>query len=224
MSHGAQSNTQRWLCFDVGETLVDETRMWGEWADQLGVPRLTFFAVLGAAIARDEDHQTVLRRFGGSNWWNLAADVEAAYGGFRADDLYPDALRCLERVRSMGYRVAVVANQPASRTRELVALGVRADVVAMSEDLGVFKPSLDFYERIIALVGVSDPSQIVYVGDRVDNDVLPAMTVGMRTVWLRRGPWGVLQALPSGVVPLIVQTLAEFPDRLREWWPPVATP
>ncbi len=31
----------RAVCFDVGETLIDETRHWGEWADFLGVPRLT---------------------------------------------------------------------------------------------------------------------------------------------------------------------------------------
>ncbi len=35
------------VVFDVGETLVDETRYWDEWADWLGVPRFTFFAVLG---------------------------------------------------------------------------------------------------------------------------------------------------------------------------------
>ena len=38
----------RAVVFDLGETLVDETRVWGEWADTLGIPRLTFFAVLGS--------------------------------------------------------------------------------------------------------------------------------------------------------------------------------
>ena len=28
--------------------LVDETRVWGIWADHLGIPRLTFFAMLGS--------------------------------------------------------------------------------------------------------------------------------------------------------------------------------
>jgi hypothetical protein len=27
----------RLIAFDVGEVFVDETRMWGEWADWLGV-------------------------------------------------------------------------------------------------------------------------------------------------------------------------------------------
>lgn len=37
--------------FAVGETIVDETREYGTWADWLGVPRHTFSAVFGAVIA-----------------------------------------------------------------------------------------------------------------------------------------------------------------------------
>src|SRR5438132_8708977 len=49
----------RLVVFDVGETLIDECRMWGEWADWLGVPRLTFFAALGAVIAAKQHHNQV---------------------------------------------------------------------------------------------------------------------------------------------------------------------
>jgi len=38
------------------------------------------------------------------------------------------------------------------------------------------------------------PEQIAYVGDRVDNDVLPARRAGMLAVHLPRGPWGVIHA------------------------------
>ena len=39
------------VVFDVGETLVDESREYGAWADWLGVPRHTFSSVFGAVIA-----------------------------------------------------------------------------------------------------------------------------------------------------------------------------
>jgi hypothetical protein len=39
------------VVFDVGETLVDESREYGAWADWLGIPRHTFSAVFGAVIA-----------------------------------------------------------------------------------------------------------------------------------------------------------------------------
>ena len=53
---------ERWVCLDVGETLIDETRVWSIWADVLGIPRLTFMAAFGAVVARggDEDMAVVL--------------------------------------------------------------------------------------------------------------------------------------------------------------------
>jgi hypothetical protein len=41
----------RSVVFDVGETLLDDTREWGCWADWLGVPRHTFSAVIGAVVS-----------------------------------------------------------------------------------------------------------------------------------------------------------------------------
>jgi phosphoglycolate phosphatase-like HAD superfamily hydrolase len=53
--------TIRAVVFDVGETLVDETRTWTSWADWLGIPRLTALAMLGAAIARGQHHLAPFR-------------------------------------------------------------------------------------------------------------------------------------------------------------------
>ena len=36
--------------------------------------------------------------------------------------------------------------------------------------------------------------EIAYVGDRLDNDVLPALKSGMAGIFLRRGPWGRMHA------------------------------
>ena len=105
----------------------------------------------------------------------------------------------LAELRAGGYRVAIVANQPAARHDQLVALGVDVDVIAMSEAIGVSKPDPAFFARALELMGAPPPSHVTYVGDRVDNDVLPALASGMRAVWLRRGPWAGLQRLPAGV-------------------------
>jgi len=54
---------QRWVVLDLGETLVDETENWGRWADHLALPRLTFFAALGAVIAARRPHTDVFELF-----------------------------------------------------------------------------------------------------------------------------------------------------------------
>jgi HAD superfamily hydrolase (TIGR01662 family) len=212
---------ERWICLDVGETLIDETRVWSIWADTLAIPRLTFMAALGAVIARGGEHRDVFAEFAVDDWPMRLPAVESAYGGFQAEDLYADALSALDSLRAAGYRLAVIANQPEQRAEQLRAIGVEADVIAMSAGMGVAKPAPAFYERALELMGAPDPADVAYVGDRVDNDVLPASAAGMRAVWLRRGPWGVIQRLPvPGVRPaLIVDSLSELAERIDEAWP-----
>jgi HAD superfamily hydrolase (TIGR01549 family) len=209
----------RWVCLDVGETLIDETRIWSLWADELGVPRLTFMAALGAVIERGEEHRDVfgVLGFGEMEWRAHGPEVERRYGGFQEKDLYPDARPALTALSTAGYRLAIPANQPASRTGELRALGISADVLAMSDELGVAKPDPAFFARAQSLMGDPPPANVAYVGDRVDNDVLPALEAGMRAVWLRRGPWGVIQQLPPGEPPILaVATLTELAERIGE--------
>jgi FMN phosphatase YigB (HAD superfamily) len=58
---------------------------------------------------------------------------------------------------------------------------------------GVSKPDPRFFARIVDELGLP-AAEIAYVGDRVDNDVMPALAAGMVPVHLRRGPWGIVQA------------------------------
>jgi HAD superfamily hydrolase (TIGR01549 family) len=211
----------RWVCLDVGETLVDETRIWQIWADVVGIPRLTFMTTLGAVIARaaEGEHYDVFGEFGfpQGEWRSRIPEVERRYGGFQERDLYPDAKPAIAALSAAGFRLAVLANQPASRTGELRALGITPEVLAMSDEMGVAKPDPAFFARALELMGDPPPERVAYVGDRVDNDVLPALAAGMRAVWIRRGPWGHIQRLPDGVKPaLVVASLDELARRIGE--------
>jgi HAD superfamily hydrolase (TIGR01549 family) len=158
--------------------------------------------------------------FGVEDWRSRMDEVESRFGGFQAIDLYPDALGALDALRAAGYRLAIVANQPARREGELRRIGIGSDVMAMSEAMGVAKPDAAFYRKALELMGTPDPASVAYVGDRVDNDVLPAMKAGMRAVWLRRGPWGAIGRMPPEVEPaLVVSILDELAARIGEVWP-----
>jgi HAD superfamily hydrolase (TIGR01662 family) len=211
--------TERWVVLDVGETLIDETRVWSIWADMLGIPRLTFLAGFGATLARGGEHRDVFDLFDKHDWRVRWPAHEAIYGGFQPEDLYPDAIPALQELRERGYRVAVIGNQPSSRSDQLRAIGVPADVIAMSEEMGVAKPSPEFFARSLELIGSPEPGSVAYVGDRIDNDVLPAVMAGMRAVWIRRGPWGYIERLPEGVQPaLTVSSLIELAERIDQAW------
>lgn len=209
----------RIVAFDIGEVLIDESRVWSVWAEILGVSPLTFAAVLGAAIAQGDDHELVFPHLAPNVVWRDFEDEhERRYGGFEPQDLYPDARPCLDELRTLGFRVVIAGNQPARRHEQLQALGLPSDELATSEELGAEKPDPAFFAAVVQLADAADASEVLYVGDRVDNDVLPAADYGMRTCWLRRGPWGHLQDLPDDVEPdLVLEGLGELPLLLSQW-------
>src|SRR6266508_1036007 len=87
------------VVFDVGETLVDETRLWAGWADYLGVPRDAFHSALEEVTAQGQHHHRVFERFRPQGFDIETARRERAARGdtdlFGAGDLYPDALATL---------------------------------------------------------------------------------------------------------------------------------
>lgn len=211
---GGPAKQKHWVCLDVGETLIDETRVWSTWADVLGMTPFTVMAALGAVIWNGDDHRTVFDNLGRRDWRDLRPEFAARYGGFRHGDLYPDALPALNALRGAGYRIAIVANQPVERTAELRVLGVDADVIAMSDELGVHKPAPEFFARALELMN-AEPASVAYVGDRLDNDVQPATAAGMRAVWLLRGPWAYLTSAAPPEGTLVVRSLTELVEALK---------
>jgi FMN phosphatase YigB (HAD superfamily) len=174
------------VVFDVGETLVDETGLWERAADAAGVPRFTLMGVLGGLAARGEHHSRV---------WELLG-VEPPASTWEAGDVYPDALACLDELRAGGLRTGAVGNTPAE-AEEL--LRGHVDFVGSSGRWGIEKPAAAFFERIVSETGLP-AGEVAYVGDRVDNDVVPALRAGMVAVHVRRGPWGHLHEPPPAAI------------------------
>ncbi|RZT77541.1 HAD superfamily hydrolase (TIGR01549 family) [Micromonospora violae] len=178
--------------FDVGGTILDESREFADWADWLDVPRHTFSAVFGAVIARGLDYQEAFRVFRPD--FDLATELarrEAAgrTESFGEEDLYPDARECLASLKDQGLFVGLAGNQPAHAEATLRELDLPVDVIGTSHGWGVAKPAPAFFARVVD-AGGGVASTILYVGDRPDNDVRPALEAGMKTCLIRRGPWG----------------------------------
>lgn len=205
------------VVFDVGETLVDETREYGTWADWLGVPRHTFASVFGAVIATGKDYREAFQVF--QPGFDLKRERQArADAGqpetYGEDDLYPDVRPALTKLREMGVWVGIVGNQTVRSGKILRSLDLPTDFIATSDDWGIEKPSPEFFAKVVEVApGAAD--QIIYVGDRIDNDVAPAKKVGMRTAYLQRGPWGWILRDTQEVTDLSdwkIRDLNELPD------------
>jgi len=196
----------RAVFFDVGETLVNEEGYWGRVARLVGVPRHVVLAALGATIARGEPHGEVYSLLGVER---PDAVGEVVYG---RRELYPDAVACLAHLQRDGYVVGIAGNQTEALERWARNEQLPVDVIGSSAAWGVEKPAGAFFERVVAEAGC-EPGEVAYVGDRVDNDVVPAAGAGLVAVHVRRGPWGYLQR-GAERARLTIDSLADLPEAL----------
>lgn len=76
-----------------------------------------------------------------------------------------------------------------------------------------------FFERVSEVTPAA-PGEILYVGDRLDNDVRPAVEAGMLTALIRRGPWGWIQQHDPDADRLAtfrIDSLAELPMLIEKF-------
>lgn len=211
------------VVFDVGETLLDDTREFNAWADWLGVPRHTFSALIGIVVAQGRNNAEAFQYL--RPGFDLAAErrrrEEAGVGEQIEDrDLYPDVRPALAQLRARGVWVGVAGNQTVRAAELLRALDLPVDAIATSGQWGVAKPDPAFFARVVEFAP-GEPEEIVYVGDHRDYDVQAADEAGLRAVLIRRGPWGRLWADDPIVrehAAWVIDSLGELPGLVR---PPV---
>jgi HAD superfamily hydrolase (TIGR01549 family) len=188
----------RWIFFDVGNVLLDEDLLTYEnfcrhVAAIRGVrPDLTFLDLLAereacAAGSRWPLHDVVSRYLDetavAAVWDDAARDLAAAYA--KLSPPVAGAAALLQRVVGR-YRLGLIANQGTECRTHLAALRwlEHFEVVAFAAELGVFKPDRALFQSALRRAGVA-PEQALMVGDRLDNDIAPAASLGMATAYVR---------------------------------------
>ncbi|MDP9792525.1 FMN phosphatase YigB (HAD superfamily) [Catenuloplanes nepalensis] len=205
------------VVFDIGETLLDDTREWAAWADWLGVPRHTFSAVVGAVVASGRDNRESFAYF--RDDFDLererAARIAAGAGQvIEESDLYADVRPALSVLRRARVWVGIAGNQTAAVGDRLRTLDLPADAIATSADWGVGKPDPGFFDRV-ASMSPAGRSGLLYVGDHRDHDLVAGHRAGVRTALVRRGPWGHLwhdDPAVRATAAFVVDGLADLAD------------
>lgn len=208
------------VCFDVGYTLMDETRSWIAWASWLQVTPGRLFAALQDSIARGHSrpNQAALERLRpGLDMERARTEIVGRPGAsiFQLGDLYPDVRPTLLQLRAAGFRLGAAGNMRVDTEDLLRDSDLPLEFVGSSEGWGVAKPARGFFERIIEVANTT-ADRITYVGDRIDNDIIPAVAVGMNTVLVRRGLWAEVEDSTAGLVAAIT-SLVQLPALLVGW-------
>ena len=176
------SDRTKWLFFDVGSTLVDESAAYEH--------RLHDIAC-AAGIGYDEVLDMALHFYRCNQKGDLmtARQLKVSCTPWHAEDerLYPDAKACLEKLHT-AYRIGIIANQEPGLVQRLETFGVMEsiDIVVSSAEEGVSKPDSRIFEIALEKSGCA-PQNAVMIGDRIDNDIVPAKKLGMKTIWVRQG-------------------------------------
>ena len=192
----------RILFFDIGYTLADESAVWKkrceeqaatEEAKRLGLSAETIYREIEkATIARLPQYRTVIKKFRFSTVAPYRHELEKLYEGS------PKILNIL----SDKYKLGVIANQTDGLRERLERFGILQYFthVISSWDIQVMKPDTRIFEYALKTAGCL-PQEAVMIGDRIDNDIVPARSVGMKTVWIKQG-FGRLQTpLPENEYP-----------------------
>ena len=172
----------KWLFFDIGSTLVDETKVYDD----------IFQKIAAAAGVSVEDVKTQAIEFYKQNKRGHREVIRLLGVDYPEwsplyEELYPDTAKCL-RVLEKKYHLGIIANQIPGAEKRLEGMGIRQyfDVIVSSAEEGVAKPDPRIFNIALTRVGCT-PEQAVMIGDRIDNDIVPAKQMGMKTVWIKQG-------------------------------------
>jgi len=172
----------KWLFFDVGSTLIDEHLAYEhrmrEIAETAGTTFEEVYRLAMDFYARNKKGDLEVAKLLG---------VELTKWHNEDEILYSDASECLKRL-SEKYKIGIIANQLSGTKERLDKHGVLKyiDLVIASAEEGVSKPDKRIFEIALERAGCK-PEEAVMIGDRVDNDIVPAKALGMRTVWIKQG-------------------------------------
>jgi putative hydrolase of the HAD superfamily len=103
-------------------------------------------------------------------------------------ELRPGITGVLAALKARGLRLGLAANQPQHALASLSRHGIGHyfENDGISGVYGYRKPDIRLFLRACQDLAV-EPADCIMVGDRIDNDIVPANLLGMRTVLIRAG-------------------------------------
>ena len=181
------------LFFDVGYTLVNEDAVWEarcrdqaqtDEAKKLGLSAADIYHEIEiASISRKPQFRTLIDKYGFKEVAPYRTELETLYNEAPA----------VIKVLSQKYELGIIANQLDGLKERLQAFDLLQyfKYIISSWDIQVMKPDIRIFEYALDKVNCR-PQEACMIGDRLDNDILPAKTLGMKTVWIKQG-FGALQ-------------------------------
>ena len=171
-----------WLFFDVGSTLIDEQIAYNHRMQDIAEAANTTYQKV---------YETAVEFFKQNKKGDLetAKQLGVPLPKWHTEDeiLYPDAAQCLKTL-SQKYKIGIIANQELGTKERLQQQGILQyiDLVIASAEEGVAKPDEKIFKIALERAACKSGNAIM-IGDRIDNDIIPAKNLGFHTIWIKQG-------------------------------------
>lgn len=197
----------KWLFFDLGSTLIDETECKeyriSETLKQENAPSKALFLkrMEENAIHNRLPYKDTVIDYG----------LEIVKWPKHLERLYPQVPQILN-IFCEKYKLGIIANQSLGTEERLVRYGIRDyfDIVLASAEEGIAKPDVRIFEKALQQANCL-PQEACMIGDRLDNDVIPAAKLGMYTIWVKQGDFAKQDLEKTEYKPdLILKSIVEL--------------
>ena len=171
----------KWIFFDLGATLVDESDVYKSRCE---------FAIKQANIDPSRFMNKVCEkaRISPTPIRMAAEDYAVVLPQWdnSLEKLYDPVESVLSQLYGK-YKLGIIANQILGTQDRIDKWGIGQyfDVVIASAEAGCAKPDPKIFTMALQ-EAKCEPGEAVMVGDRLDNDIIPAKKLGMKTVWVRQ--------------------------------------
>ena len=103
--------------------------------------------------------------------------------------LYDDVKNNLRRIKELSIKTAIITDGiPIKQYDKILRLKIESliDLVVISDEIGIKKPNPELFNYCLKKFGVKGP-ETIYIGDRIDKDIIPANANKIYSVYLHRG-------------------------------------
>ncbi|MCC7145190.1 MAG: HAD family hydrolase [Phycisphaeraceae bacterium] len=222
-------NNGKWIFFDLGWTLVDETgahrvrletvsKMLAGFGRSYRVEELIRLSEQASTDFAPSPFFALLDRLPISEAQVAAIRTAARYGK-ECEELYPGVKEILTLL-AKNYRLGVIANQSAGTEERLKRWGIHDyfSVVFSSTERGLEKPDPRIFSGALAEAGCR-LQDAVMVGDRLDNDIRPAKSLGWRTIRVRQGHARFQEPRSAVESPdIVIENITQLPAAMARVW------
>ncbi len=172
----------KWLFFDIGSTLVDESKAYKHRISE---------TIKNTNITYEEFYEIMLTYYKQKkNGYNEAVKhfcLNKTKWHTEDEFLYPETKNTLNKLCKK-YKIGIIANQEYGCKERLEKFGILQyiDLVISSSEEGICKPDLQIFRLALERANCKAKNAVM-IGDRLDNDIEPANKLGMKTIWVRQG-------------------------------------